>query len=928
MARGWIAALLVLLFTRAVSADDHLVRSFDARNGFDFEWTSTVARDTQGFLWIGTPGGLLRYDGYTIEPWARTTLDVRVTALRPAADGTLYVITTPHLLWHVVGTEATRVDLPDASDALPEPDNGLWVIAGDSLRHRDADGNWRTLLTEVDHPKLIRRGAGSALWLASRSTVWRVDGNRTTRVTEGTAITDILPVDNGVVVLQSDGAVLFSDGQDTRRVFEKPGARGISLARRGDVTWVGYDIGLVALRPGRVEVMSRDGDIPSAGPLFVDREGSLWVASFQGLLQLPEPDTSIFGLREGMPTGPRRLARTAEGIWVATWFGLGRIDSTGRVHDEHQMVRAGVCVDHSGRLWSGDEESFLVRVDGRFEHYPIANGHAEYPEGCAPARDGGVWLTRGDGLFHAPSEPGLPIPIAIPSVDGRVTAVMEDRHDRLWLARGDWGCWADMRLPVSTASWSCRKFGGTPHVMAFVETDAGHIWASAHQVGVVRFDEDAATWRVIAGSAQLRSRDIYAVASSSRGGVWIVGSGILLRVLDRPDLSAGWEVVETPGASMGLYAADGEDVLEDPDGALWITQARGVHFIPRAVRDQTTAPPSVTLIGLTVDGQRREASHQLELPSGDHQLELELSALAFRDPARVRYRVRLSREGQWSAPSREQSYRFVDLPAGEYELEASASLDGVTWAPVVGLHVAIARVWYLRWWAIAAAVAIAVAVVCSIHRVRLAVHLRFERQRSRIAMDLHDEMGSGLGSIGILAELANERELPDIERKKITTNIAETAEELSGALGDIVWSLHARSATLDNLVTHVRERASRLFSASADLEFVVPAELPATPVTLAVRSNVPRIAFEALHNAARHATARRIVVTFERVGVRWRMSIEDDGIGLAQGGQEATGLGLTSMRKRAEEIGARLAIESRPAGGTRVELVFVPDAHA
>src|SRR5262249_13311283 len=138
-------------------------------------------------------------------------------------------------------------------------------------------------------------------------------------------------------------------------------------------------------------------------------------------------------------------------------------------------------------------------------------------------------------------------------------------------------------------------------------------------------------------------------------------------------------------------------------------------------------------------------------------------------------------------------------------------------------------------------------------RVRLAMYLCLERQRSRIAMDLHDEMGSGLGSIGILAELASGSQLADRERHEIATNIAETAGELSDSLGEIVWSLRERSATFDVLVAHVRERANRLFAAAVELVFVVPPGLPATPVSLAVRSNVPRIAFEALHNASRHA---------------------------------------------------------------------------
>jgi signal transduction histidine kinase/ligand-binding sensor domain-containing protein len=923
-------ALLVVFAGGTAVADDHFVRTLDARTGLDAALTTAVARDTRGFVWIGTPGGLLRYDGHTIEPWARSTIDVRVGWIKPADDGSIYVIGAAHALWHVVGTEATRIDrVPFVEDVLADADGGLLVTGDGTAHRRDPGGRWSVALRDLDRPRLLRRGPDGALWVASRSTVWRVVGDAATTIASADWITDVLPIGaRDVIVLQGNGKVLACDGTRTELVFDGH-LRGISLARRGDVTWVAYDAQLVALRPGRVEIIRRDGDVTSGGPLLVDREGSLWVASFQGLLQLPEPDTALLGPRDGLPGGSRRLAPSPEGIWIASWGGLGRIDRDGVVHDEHVMARAGVCLDRAGRLWAGVDDGFVVRLDGRFEHYPVANPGEEGSEGCAPASDGGVWLSRGDGLFHAPPTPRAPDPVAAPDVAGRITAVGEDRGGRVWLARGDFGCWADANEPIRRDSWTCRAMGGAAHVYAFIETERGHVWAAANQIGVVRFDEETSSWRPIPGTAELASRDVLALERSPRGGVWIAGSGVLLRVLDRPDLPAGWQVVETPGTGNGLYSTEAEDVFEERDGTLWISQNRGVQRVPVAARDKAATAPTVALIGVAVDGHRVSSENDVELPSGEHLIEFELSALSFRDPSRVRYRVRLTPTGEWSAPTQQPSYRFLDLPPGDYSIEATATLDGTTWsAPSPRVRVTIAQPWYLRAWAIAAAVAIAAAAIYTIHRVRLAVALRLERQRSRIAMDLHDEMGSALGSIGILAELAGDDHVEDGERRRIAGNIAETAEELSDSLGDIVWSLRERSATIDALVAHVRERANRMFSARTDLAFVVPATLPPTQVSLAVRSNVSRIAFEALHNAAKHASASRVVVAFEHVGARWRMTIEDDGVGLSAGHKDATGLGLASMRKRADEIGASLVVERVPAGGTRVALLFAPGADA
>jgi signal transduction histidine kinase len=206
--------------------------------------------------------------------------------------------------------------------------------------------------------------------------------------------------------------------------------------------------------------------------------------------------------------------------------------------------------------------------------------------------------------------------------------------------------------------------------------------------------------------------------------------------------------------------------------------------------------------------------------------------------------------------------------------------------------------------------------------------MRLEVQRARIARDLHDEIGSGLGAIGLLAGFAGGQ--AGAAQSQVA-QIEALAAELGTSLKDIVTSLRSGAANLRALHRHIVQRGRGVCSVPPPQLHAAPSEsIAAVPVSLAVRINVLLIAVEAIHNAVRHAGAQTIRLDLVRDGARrWVLTVRDDGIGMPQDVPtpegERRGLGLESLRARACEIGADVSWAPTPGGGTTVRLRFDPD---
>ncbi len=930
-----IVPLLGMWLAADLSAQTRYARHLGVEQGLVPPYIVSLAQDPHGLLWIGTAGGLYRYDGVEMRRWAPETLRSWVSALVVSPDSVLVALDEDQGAVFTIHADGARPVTGPQGEPLQrvhhiavDRSGTLWALRQGDVLYRDTAGRWIALHQNTLDGTALQRvyaaRAGGALVLTSAA-VWLIAPPAAPRrLAKADQPRHVLELESGrILVLTFFGTLLEIVNGEARARFDLA-ARGIEIAERNGTLWLAFDRYLAAFGPdGTAEVLGPDDGVKGGGPLLVDAEGTLWLGTGAGLLHFPEPDTRIWTERHGLPIAHTRfLAKTGDTLWVNTWAGLAAITRRGgawrtQARPEWRSVR---------RLLTGDDGALRPEV----RRPPPSGGHGPLLElfSFDTDADGNEWFGTRFGVFVARAAHATPQRVSgLPFSSDLVVinSVLHDTAGRTWLASERRICHApQVRAPdVSGARWECDDVPSGHHVSALVGLPGGSVWASFVRGGVWRYRKD--TWTML-GGRNTPVVDVHGLIPSPSGGVWLARTATATRVIEDTAASSGWQVIEELSAWHGLRDFAAADVLEEPDGTLWLASSVGAARIPAAARSSPTPPRRVILVDALVDGERVPLAGDLELPHDRNRLTLRFAAPSYRDPARLRYEVRLSPGAAWTPVSGPPVISWMSLRPGRYQAEVRASLDGDAWtAEPARLAFRVLPPWYATPWALSLFGLIAAAAVTAAYRARVAGLLRLERQRTRIAADLHDEMGSGLGSIGILSGVLANEPSDGSNHRRLATQIAEISQELGAALSDMVWSLHPRASTLEEVAGRLVEHGTRLFASDAT-RFAAdfPDRWPAEPLDFPVRRAVLLIGLEALHNAARHAGARRVTLAIQSSNGCWQLVVEDDGRGLPDEARrgEATGVGLRSLQQRAREIGGRIAWSEGPAGGTRVMLEF------
>jgi signal transduction histidine kinase/ligand-binding sensor domain-containing protein len=943
-----------------------------SQDGLPQDFVGAITQTRDGYLWIGTLGGLVRFDGVRFAVFDSSNTpglkDARISALCPGRDSGLWIGTAAGGVSRLEGG-AVRVFEPaaDASDRslkyvralLESRDGSLWVgTSGGGIR-RFRDG--RRVRDEepgsLGHTiTAIHEDRGGGVWIGSTTDgVTRVEGSRVVRYRAG----DALPHDwvhavfedhaGAVWVGTRGGLTRLQGGRATRftRAQGFPGdeARAIWEDRDRNL-WVGtLGQGIVRWTGGRFESRSGQGSLSDDNviSLFEDREGSLWVGTQKGLNRLKDVAFTSWSRRDGLSHEQvNSLLRTRDdSVWVGTdGGGLNQLKD-GRVRVF--TARDGLGGDYigplfesrDGSLWIGGDRFVTHLANGRIKTYrtdPAGQGHfvsllGEDASGRLVVSIGNQPLLRFDD--------GRLVPYDDAAGQGHYRfSMLRDRNGALWFGTTEGlGRLEDGRYTLYTEK------DGLPDdtVHSVYEDEQGTLWI-ATIAGLCRYRDGR--FFSFAGAKGLGTGVVSQVIEDSAGYLWMNGRRGIVRVRKEDlDAYADQRASSIPstvyGTGDGMESADYNpsyiqaSACRTKDGRLWFATTKGIAVIDPLRLAVNTLPPPVVLESVVADDDAVPLVEGARIAPGRKKFEFHYTALSFVSPEKLRFRYLLEPfDSDWTPEHDRRAAYYTNLPPGRYRFRVkAANADGV-WNEA-GSSFAFElepRFHQTRWFRVLL-FGLAVLAGFGLHRVRLArIEGRFAAimgERNRMARELHDSLAQGLAGIALHAGALRKDEpaLSPTGCRHLETIGRLVESSLAEARGS-VWDLHPESLRHRDLAEALRAMIGEL---TADTPLRARLEVRGTPRPLGrqVERNIFRIGQEALTNALKHSQGGDVEMVLSFEDDRVELRVRDNGRGFdtqEAARRERAGFGLHSMRERAQQMGGRVTVTSRPGAGTEVVL--------
>lgn len=966
MSTGGIVSSLLLMALYCVrlpalntSQAEYTRRVWHIQDGLPEDTIQAMQQTPDGYLWIGTTGGLARFDGSRFLTYSHATYPAltenSIFCIFAAKDGTLWLGTEGGGLLHfdhgnfqsyAAGQGLTdgfvRSVLEDSRGRIwVGTDNGLFrIVRGaaqpvdtsrfgapfpvhsifEDQQHRIWVGGARLLAFENDVPrqyplpgaysqnkvKSILQTKDGTVWVGTVGGLDRLEGERFAAVPGIAATVRVLrQTSDGALWIGTIGQGLFTFNHD-----ELNRVNGSDLLPSNTVlsiyeddthqVWVGTQDGMVRLSRTPVSVVPLPGGSdPDFETISADTDGTIWAVASQ-----------VFAIRGG-------VARPY------TFDGIPAVP-----------VR-NVFRDREGTMWIG--------TDGSGAYHLTAHGAVHYSaprqlvnnfvRAFLESRDGAMWIATDEGVSRIVTEHIQNYRVADGLAYFSTRALMEDSEGSIWIGT-DHGlsCWRNGRFIANDAT----RLLSQDKVWSILQDKGGTLWFGTRDHGLFRYRGNKLTEYTTAQG--LVSNSIYQLLADTQGRLWLSGPNSIssFNLSDLP-ANAKRNAIHLAVTTYTLpYAADGAEMYggRQPsgcmgkDGGVWFPSNKGaVHVLPEPL--VRFAPSRLFITTVVSDGRELTPESSFSLAADSSRLEIGFAPLLLRSQEGVQFRYMLEPfDVGWTYAGANRMATYTNLPAGKYRFRVAAfAVDDPSVTSEVTLDFRKAPHFYATWWFLTACVLALSLMVWIVYRSRMRLlQVRFHAvldERSRLAREMHDTVIQGCTSISALLEAISslEREnqvlhqdLLDHARTQVRTTINEARHA--------VWNLRHSDEPeqeLGQAVANIAENTRK--------EFAIEVECRGEGRPFAVRSSLAHevlmIIREAVYNAAMHGKPRRILVDLIYSGDELAISVTDDGVGFDPATTSAdmeTHYGIAGMKERAAGMNGRFQLTSAPGKGTAVQV--------
>ncbi len=956
---------------------NYSMQSWQVQDGLPYDAVDRIVQDGQGFLWLGTIGGLVRFDGAHFVTFTsplivgadgRNIRDLvagpgNTLLMLPAAGGVVQLVNGVFSLHPASARMAGR----RLVSLFVEPDGALWVGTLDGHVIRWKDG------------RMIQFGRNDGL----NNRIWTKPG---------------FAMDDQGQVWIADGDFLgvYRDGRLVRVNEGLVSPIAVAPSRSGGI-WIAGRDRLMKMVKGRFSLVS--AGFPWAGGaavknLYEDRDGGLWLGtSTRGLYRM------VGGTFHSIATSDRSITSVTEdregNLWVATaGGGVDRLNPTftafyNTASGLSEDVSDAICGDRHGTVWFANRSGGVARMtNGVVSLVPFPGGRRLSAQAILADDQDRIWVGAESGLFRFPEDHPEALETMNPSVqrihvlflsrngdvwvaaepaslgrfhdgqyqafsetDGflgqRVRAMVQDAAGTVWIGTedGELYSWADDRFTRFTKA---DGLSGMP-VRALL-ADADGLWLGTVGGGLTRLAHGR--FQTISAADGLPDDVITQILEDDHGRFWCgTRRGIFnIRKRDLLDFFAGRnpEVnVVTFGKSDELsqaYCLASEcqpNTWKGRDGQLWFVTQQGVLDLDADAFKPNPLPPPVLVEGLKVNDQWLATTGTVRVAPCPRKLEFQFAALSYAAPSKVRFKYKLDGvDSIWNEAAQGDAV-YAGLPPGRYRLQVTAcNNDGVWDRRGARLPFVVLPAWWQTWWFRGAALLIFAGIVSAGGRYwanrrwqlkleRMEQQQAVERDRTRIARDIHDDLGAGLTQITLLCELGRR------EPTEATTQlerISDSARQLTRDMDEIVWAVDPQHDTFAGLMDYLSAfTEDYLRVAGIRCRMDLPPGYPVARVDAEMRHNLFLALKEMLNNVVKHAHASEVWLRLRLDRKSFTLIVEDNGQGVqAANGSTAngatsricSGAGLPNLQKRLAAIGGQCRVHSSPGRGTRVEMTL------
>jgi len=967
---------------RAAADDSYLQTVWTTEEGLPQNSVNAIVRTRDGYLWLATFGGLVRFDGlrFTIFNTSNTPglKSDRLATLCEGQAGNLWIGgESGELLMSLqagVARAYTTADgfLGGLVQCLHEDREGtLWVGTSKGLARFQA-GRFTSFTEENGLPGQSVRAIGEdragRLFLVTPAAFAELrDGQFIvhTPPDELASQTRLYAGGDGRIWLRTKRG-LASYGAGRFSVYPLPAdlaaqrADALLVDRAGDV-WLSFSESNTLAR-----LNAATGSVARYAPpvklrmnylsaSLLDREGNLWLGSLGGGLHRFKPrKVTAYTTEHGLPHNDINAfaGDGAGGVWISTLGGLAHFqDGRFSAYGARQGLRSGgvqgLLRDHSGTLWFSNDglASFKDGVFTRHDDWPELAG--QRINTFAEDSEGNLWIGTGEGLRRLRDGKVTVLRQADGLAHDALRYILPARDGSLWL--GTVGGLSHLRAGRFT-NYTTKEGLANNLIRCLLEEPDGTLWIGSYGGGLTRLRDGRLT--PITTRHGLFDDFISSILSDEQGNFWLLGNRGIFRVSRQElhDFADGRRASITStsyGVADGMKSSEGDGGIQPAgwkaaDGKLWFATIDGVAVIDPRQTDSTPAPVYIERVSLDQQPLPLAASAEVRIEPGQANLEIQYVGLSFSRPEHVQYKYKLEGlDESWTDAGTRRTAYYPYLPPGAYTFHViGANGDGVWNTEGKSLRVVVLPPFYRTWWFILLAAAGVVAAVALAFRYRVAQLRRkheqqqaFSRQliasqeneRRRIAVELHDSLGQSLVIIRNWALLGAGQLEAQAPAKEELDEITATAARAINEVREIACNLGPYHLDRLGLAGTIKDMVNRVAQAS-QIRFTTELDSADGALSREAEMNLYRIAQESINNIVKHAEATEATVTLKRATGSVKLTIADNGKGfdpqLAASSAGKSGFGLSGMAERVKLLDGAWTVHSRIGEGTIIEVAL------